>query len=135
VTNLTIQGVTPSGRVGPQLTAEDNRQASLLVRVYLWLLVHKCHKIFWSTLQDSEALGSETQAHAGLITEQGDRKLAFYAHWNLTQILAGCDFFNVETISGGERGIYVYRLERLDLNQPVFLIWREKPPLSPRETD
>ena len=135
VTNLTIQGVAPSGRVGPQLTAEDNRQASLLVRVYLWLLVHKCHKIFWSTLQDSEALGSETQAHAGLITEQGDRKLAFYAHWNLTQILAGCDFFNVETISGGERGIYVYRLERLDLNQPVFLIWREKPPLSPRETD
>ncbi len=125
VSKLVIESPPPGGRSDWQRAEDEARQAALLLDTYLWLLTHGCRKIFWANLQDRGP--SIKTPYAGVITRDGDLKLAYYTHRRLAELLGGSDLANTKGISDGEEGLYVFRLRRLDLNRPIFLIWQARP--------
>jgi len=124
VSKLIIESPPPAGRNDWERSADDARQALTLLHTYLWLLSHNCRKIFWGNLQDA---GFPSRApFAGLVTREGNFKLACYTHRKLAELLSGCDLADIKEISDGKDGLYVYRLKRLDLKRSLFLIWQMK---------
>ncbi len=98
-------------------------QAEQLVKGMVVALAKGIKKVFWAWgMVDGFGLDGGIFDHTGLITETGDKKLAFYAYKLLIEKLRGCDFSLTRELDLG-KGIHAYEFFRP--GSSIVILWSE----------
>ena len=109
----TYSGTSMFGGISNNLPYQsEEQQAESLIKRYVYSKANGTNKIYWYM----------QHAENGLSSSNGNKLLAYYSFKKMTEILAGSDWNNVETIQEVD-GIYIYKFTKP--GGAVYVAWND----------
>jgi len=111
----------------------ESRQASGLVKTYLFAIAQGVDKIFWNEVLERYNFGGETRNpfnYYGLVNNplnfdgKSHKKLAYYSYKKMIETLDGSDWKNLVKVEEGQ-GRCIYRLNRR--GRVLWVAWNDGP--------
>jgi len=118
--------ITESG-INGKLGESEEKQATWIIKDYVFHLSHGVKKVVWLTLTDMSPNVPERAVakYSGLLTfRPKTSKLSYYTYKKMVELLEGSDWENIQIIQEKD-GIYIYKFTKKATGKSVWVVWND----------